>query len=210
MPGWILVATGLVVALAAAMVLSRLSGWFLPWLKGTLGLLVVLAGLFVMAVGWSTLQWQGVSPDRPLYRLSIESEGDQAWRVELRSEERLLRNQVVRGDLLEITGRLLVLDTPLGGTIPSHLYRTDSVRGHDSTARSLVEFRAEKPSRGRDWIDIWQWDRLLPLPLIRAELLYPLWVPIVEGAVFEVVLQGNQIVPVPANSAAEEALARRQ
>jgi hypothetical protein len=32
----------------------------------------------------------------------------------------------------------------------------------------------------------------------------------VEGAVFEVVLQGNQIVPLPVNSAAEEALARRE
>ena len=211
MLGWGLVAFGLVIALIATIILLRDTRWFFPWLKGSLGVIVVLAGLLIVMTGRSSLQWQAVSPDGPLYHLSVDSESEGAWRIELRGEgETLLLDRVVQGDLLEVTGRLLVLEVPLGGRAPSLFYQTDSVRGHDSGTGTLVQFRPGKSGRGTDWIDIWHWDRRLLLPLIRAELLYPLWIPMVEGAVFEVVLQGNQIVPIPANSAAEEALQQRQ
>ena len=210
MAAWVLVAAGLATALAAAVVLFRLSGWFLPWLKGTLGLVVVLAGLFVAALGWSTLQWHAVAPERSLYRLSIASNGEGAWRVELHGEGVLSDERVVQGDRLEITGRLLVLEAPLSGSKPAFLYRTDSIRGFDPDAQTPIQFNAGVARRGADWVDPWRWDRTVPLPLVRAETLYPLWVPMVDGAVFEVVMQGNQIVPIAANSAAEQALQGRE
>lgn len=210
MLGWVLVAVGLAIALAAGLLLFRFSGWFLPWLKGTLGLTVVLLGVLVMAAGWSALQWQGVSPDRPLYRLSIASEGDNGWRIGLRDEGELLHERSVRGDLLELRGRLLILDVPLGGRAPSLLYRTDSIRGFDPDSRTPIQFNTGSSEMASEWFDLWRWDRAVPLPGVRAESLYPLWVPMIDGAVFEVVLQGNQIVSIPANSAAEQALERKE
>jgi len=206
MVGWLLVAVGLAIALVAAAVLFRFSGWLLPWLKGTLGLAVVLAGLLVMAVGWTVLQWQPVSPGQPLYRLSVLSEANGAWRIEMRGGETLLREEEVRGELLEVTGRLLVLEAPLGDGGALLLYRGDSIRGYGPEARPSLQFNPRASAWYSHWIDIWNLDRRLALPMIRAESLYPLWVPMVDGAVFEVVLQGNQIVPIAANDAAEQAL----
>ena len=195
MVGWMLIAAG------AGL-------WFLPWLKGTLGLAMAMAGLLVMGAGWSVLQWPDVSPDRPLYRLTVTQEGEGAWRIELRDGETLRREQRVQGDVLEITGRLLVLEGPGVGAL--QLYRTDSIRGFDSGMQSPLRFRAGQAARIAHWIDIWHWDRMLALPMVRAEALYPLWVPMVAGAVFEVILQGNQIVPVPVNEAADQALQERE
>ena len=210
MLGWVLVAAGLAVSLVAALILLRFRGWFIAWLKGTLGLTAVLVGVLVMAVGWSVLQWQRVPSDGPLHRLSISSAGGNNWRIELRDGETRVLERMVRGDLVELSGRLLVVEAPLGGSTPVLLYRTDSIRGFDPDSVSPIEFNARGATRAGDWIDVWQWERTVPLPLVRAESLYPLWVPTVDGAVFEVILQGNQIVPVPVNAAAEQALEGRE
>lgn len=210
MIGWPLIAAGSVVALGAVFGLYRFSGWFLPWLCGTLGITVCLAGVLTAAVGWNSLHWERVSGQGPLYTLGIDAQGDGTWRVELRTEGELIRDRVVRGKLLEISGRLLLLDVPFPGAEPSMLYRTHIIRGHDPDSREPVRFRPTETRASGGWVDLWWWDRHLPLPLIRAELLYPLRVPMVEAALFDVVLQGNQIVPIPANKAAEEAMERME
>lgn len=210
MLGWALIATGILVALGAAVVLYRFPGWFLPWLRGTLGLLVVLVGVLVMAIGWSTLQWQRVSADSALYSLSVDALEEGTWWVELRREGEMIREQELGGRLLELSGRLLVLEVPFVGGEQSLLYQTDTIRGHDPESMEPVQFLAGPSRRSGEWMDLWWLDRRLPLPMVRAERLYPLVMPMADGARFKVILQGNQIVPIPDNPAAEGALERME
>lgn len=210
MLGWALIATGIVVALGATVVLYRFPGWFLPWLKGTLGLLVVLVGVLVMAIGWSTLQWQRVSADRALYSLSVDELEEGTWWIELERGGDMIHEQEVSGGLLEISGRLLVLEVPFVGGEQSVLYQTGTIRGHDPESLDPVQFRAGPSRSSEEWVDLWWLDRRFPLPMVRAERLYPLVAPMADGARFRVVLQGNQIVPIPDNSPAEAALERME
>ena len=203
-----LIGAGLAVVLLSATLLLVYRGWFLPWLRGSLGLMAVAAGLAVVVTGWSALHWQPVSAQDPLYSLAISREGAQHWRVTQRGGSgRELR---VSGDLLEVRGRLLVLEIPVPGFGHRMLYRTDGLLGRASDAAEPIDVSEHEWFAGPAWNDAWRWDRALGLPFVRSQVLFPVFLPLIDGAVFDVVLSGHQLEAVPANRPARKALESRE
>lgn len=209
--GWILLGLGLAVALAAAGLLIRNRGWFWPWLRGMLGLTVIAAGGLVALTGWALLTWQPLSANEPLYRLTMSQGADDAsWRITQQYGQADERTHQVKGDYLELGGRLLVVDLSVAGLGSSMFYRAEALRGHPESAEAPVRFRSRTGERNlQGWLDPWHWDRSLPLPLIRAESAFPLLLPMADGAVFDIILQGHQLEAMPLNGVAEQVLEDR-
>lgn len=205
MTGWMFIGVGLIVTLTAAALLIRYPAWFWPWLRGTVALAALSTGVLGMVTGWTVLQWQEVSLGEPLQSLAISRGGNKTWQISVRSAERG-RSLRINGDLLEVRGRLLVLETPIKGLGAVMRYHLDGLTGRMTGTDTPLQYRGNSANDWNGWGDAWEWDRTLSLPLVRAESLFPAYLPLVDGASFDIVLQGHQLEAVPANEVAERAL----
>lgn len=185
------------------------SSWFLGWLRGTAGLLFLVSAALVGVIAYDLMSYDTLPEERPLVTLSFQAETPQRYRVTLVEGARE-RSVLLEGDLWQLDGQLLRLRglAELIGLEPG--YRLTQLSGRflaieqQAVAQRPEAVLAQSPLG----IDLWRWLRLSgrDLFLFDAQALRVPYLPIADGAVYEVRLASTGLMATPVNDAARQAL----
>lgn len=205
---------GLLVALAvaglggAALLFFR-GTWFMQWLRGTGGILLVLTAIYCSLIAGSLFAYQASAGDAPIATLSFEKTGDQQWSATVSEPNGNRRVFELAGDLWELDVRILRY-AGLGGlfgTAPSfQLERlaTRYVSLEDQSSKDHSEHNLA--TGGFLGFDLWERADRHGNVFVEASRSNIALLPMADGAIFEVRLSDDGLSLGAANSAAEDAL----
>ncbi|MAD46730.1 MAG: hypothetical protein CMI02_04070 [Oceanospirillaceae bacterium] len=196
----------LIAAIVIVVVLWWRRGWFIQWLKGTLGfvlLLAVIAGIFMLVDLWSYKQ---LLQEQPLATVSVYQLDDQVYDLTLAGVDGDEQRYKIQGDQWQLDVRLLVWKGPLGAIGKMPLYRLDRLSGrYLSLEQERTAERSVYSLSDSRWIDLWTalkghdfW--------LEAESGRAVYMPLVNGAVYAVHLTPKGMIARPLNDVAEDAL----
>lgn len=197
------------VCLGIAAFLFFRESWFMQWLRGMAGFVLVGAALYLVLLSASLFGYQQVSDETPLATISFEQAGAQAWAVtiaEANGDRRVFR---LLGDIWQLDVRLLRYTgvASIFGAAPSfQLERLSSnyLSFEDEANKERSDYGlVAKPLFGFDlWQRVWDGGSLL-MAASRSSVVL---VPIVDGAIFSVLMGESGLDISAANSAADVAL----
>jgi hypothetical protein len=143
----------------------------------------------------STIEFRSTGPDRYSARLMLRNQPDQVFEL--------------RGDEWQIDARLINWKPPLTVLGLDPIYRLERLSGRYSAIdrerseqRTVHSLSADSPA------DLWQLARRFPFLLPGVDAYYgtATYVPMRDGARFDVSLSRDALIARPANAAAEQAL----
>ncbi|MFZ5723021.1 MAG: hypothetical protein ACOY33_05110 [Pseudomonadota bacterium] len=200
-----------VICLGATAWLFFRESWFLQWLRGTIGFLLLGFAFYLSLLAASLFNYQSAPANAPLATLSFEADGAQKWRVTVSEANGNRRVYDLLGDLWQLDVRLLrysglasVFGAPASFELERLSGRYLSVEDESSKDHSDFQLLAT-PFLG---FDLWQRatdnGSLIVMPTRSNVAL----VPAADGAIFEIRLGDKGLDLAPANSAADDALKR--
>lgn len=210
-------------------ILLLLGGFFLlrprqliAWFKGSIALLILLAGLALLILGMDLRHYQHLSDLAPVAQLDIQSQDDGLWRVTLHTArdtqdaDAITAAQtsspavyLIKGDQWQLDARVLLFSGPLTWLGLRPVYRLDRISGRyiafeDETSQPRTAFDLN-PSAS--WIDFWQLDHRFGLPMLQAKYGSATFMPLRDGASYEVLLSATGLLAKPLNDEAKQAVA---
>ncbi len=196
----------LLIAVIGIVALWWRRGWFIQWLKGSAGMLLLFLSiliLFSLADLWSYRQ---LLNEKPLVTVSVYEFGTQEFDLTLAMEDGSEQRFRIQGDQWQLDVRLMVWKGPaLGmGTMP--LYRLDRLSGRYLSLEQ--ERTAERTVYDLDqsrWFDLWHWLQGRSLWL-EAQSGSAVFMPLANGAVYSVQLTPKGLLARPLNDVAEQVL----
>lgn len=186
--------------------------WIMGWIRGSIGLVfVALAVLFVLMVK-DFFSYQKLLEEQTLATLNIEELGKQHYRVNV---EFILDSRQetydLRGDLWQMDAKIIRW---LGffraiGAKPG--YRLDRISGRyysleDEHRFDRTVYSLHESTMG---MDVWRWLQNSGsfVPWVEAVYGSATYLPLVDGAIYQVRLSNSGLTAFPVNSVAEKAVA---
>lgn len=209
----LIVTLAVLCALLAVKLLFR-RGWFLAWLKGSVGFSLVCLGVVVALVAWDVFHYEEVLEEKPIATISFEQLDEQHYRTTLVTSTGLESSYELRGDQWQMDAKLFKWNRNLMGLGLKPGYRLDRLAGRyyslelernaPRTVHALYSDTAP--------LDVWQLCRSLSDRLPWLETVYgsATFVPMSDGALYEVVLTHSGLAAHPLNDRAQSAVNRWQ
>ncbi len=210
------VLTGILIlfALLALFFCGRLllrSSWILGWLRGMAGLtLLAFAALFVF-VGLDLVTYQRILSDKPILTISFQKQDEQIFTSTVSYIEEGTENSYeLYGEQWQIDARVIRWRGLIAmfGTKPG--YRLDRLSGR---YYSLEDERRKKRSvhqltQSEYWLDMWDWAKENGrfLPVFDAVYGSATFLPMEDGAIYQVSLSASGLVATPLNGIARDAV----
>jgi len=196
----------ILIALVGIALVWRGREWFINWLKGSLGF--VLLGGCIMAVFTLVDLWsyRQLLHEEPLATLSVYQLGDQAYDVTLAQPDGTEERFKITGDQWQLDARLLTWTGPLASVGAQPLYRLDRLSGrYLSLEQERTAERSVYSLTESRWFDLWKSLQGSGLWL-DAQFGSAVYMPLTNGAVFSVHLTPKGLISRPVNEVAEAAL----
>ena len=199
-------------ALLALWVAARIllkGSWFLGWLRGTLGLLVLtLAGVIVMlALDLGT--YSAVPENKLLATIGFEADGAQRYRVNVLQGDSD-RTVSLDGDQWQLDVRLFQWKGLAALIGLESGYRLEKITGRYISLEQQQQSLSTRVPLGhsRYAIDMWRWLRMggTDLYVFDPQARRVNYLPMANGAVFTISLAATGLLVQPLNPAAEQAL----
>jgi len=196
----------IVIAVFVIAIAWRGREWFIYWIKGSIGMLMLglcIFAVFTLVDLWSYRQLQ---QEQPLATLSIYQLGDQSFDVTLAETTGEEHRFKLAGDQWQLDARLLTWTGPIAAAGAQPLYRLDRIAGrYLSLEQERTAERTVYPLSQSRWFDLW--DSLYEAGLwLDAQFGSAVYMPLTNGAVFAVHLTPKGLIARPVNDVAEEAL----
>jgi hypothetical protein len=196
-------------ALACLLVVARMwvgKEWFIQWVKGNLGILLILLGVLLGFAAVDAASYKQGRTDRPLYKVTIYQLSPQLYELEMEDENGRSERYEVGGEQWQLDVRVLSWWGPLAdsGSLPA--YRTEMLQGRYLS----LEQERTLPKSAFDladsrWIDIWSIFNGANLWL-EADTWRLQFMPMVNGAFFSVQMTPDGLEAKPLNDVAKLAL----
>ncbi|TQV81293.1 cation/multidrug efflux pump [Exilibacterium tricleocarpae] len=204
---------GLVGLLGAARVLLH-RGWLLGWLRGMLGLGILSVGLLIGLMAFDIFSYQQILTEKSLATISFEKVASQKYNATLVDGDGNEQRFELYGDQWQLDARLVKWSGALAGFGIKPGYRLDRISGRyfsledERNAKRSVYALTESPYG----IDLWAWlnQSTSTLPWIDAVYGNAAFVPMEDGALFEVTLSHTGLLARPLNDPAKDAVTRWQ
>lgn len=209
----IVTAIGALMLVYSLKLLAR-TGWFLGWLRGMLGLSLVVSGMVMGAVAFDLLSFQQVVMKKSIATLSFEELLPQNYRAVLVDSQGGEQSFDLKGDQWQLDARILRWPVFLSSLGASPGYRLDRISGRYYSLEK--ERNAERTlyslSESQYGIDVW---RLLQqmqnnVNFVDARYGSATYMPMADGALYEVLLSKTGLIAKPLNERAKSAVARWQ
>ena len=209
----IVTAIGALMLVYSLKLLAR-TGWFLGWLRGMLGLSLVVSGMVMGAVAFDLLSFQQVVMKKSIATLSFEELLPQNYRAVLVDSQGSEQSFDLKGDQWQLDARILRWPAFLSSLGASPGYRLDRISGRYYSLEK--ERNAERTlyslSESQYGIDVW---RLLQqmqnnVNFVDARYGSATYMPMADGALYEVLLSKTGLIAKPLNERAKSAVARWQ
>lgn len=209
----VIVFLALLCALLAIKLLFR-RGWFLAWLKGSVGFALVSTGVVVGLIAWDVFHYDEILEDKPIATISFEQIDSQHFKASLVTSSGIESSYSLRGDQWQLDAKLFKWDRSLAGfgfkpgyrldRLSGRYYSLDEERNAPRTVHALYSDTVP--------VDVWQLCREVSEQLPWLETIYgsATFVPMSDGALYEVVLTHSGLAAKPLNERAQTAVNRWQ
>ncbi|WP_313026421.1 hypothetical protein [Pseudomonas lopnurensis] len=206
----IVVALLAVIVLLVALRLLLGGRWFLGWLRGTCGFLILACAGVIGLVAYDVSRYVPLPADQPLVTLSFESQGPQRYEVRLQQQGKGERTAILEGDLWQLDLHVLRWKNLAELIGLESGYRLERLSGRylaveqQDRARYGQAVLTDKPLG----MDAWKWLQLgqRDLLFVEAQALRVNYMPIADGAVYAIDLAPTGLLARPMNAAATQAL----
>ncbi len=204
----VLIGVGVVLVVASLLFFLR-PRWLLGWLKGMAVFAVLLLGLYALTLGITLTRYDALEGMQTVARIGTVQAGPQRWRVTVETESGAPVQAMILGDQWQMDARILRLAGPLRwlGLAPGYQLerlsgRYTSLEQERNAPRSVIGLSEAS------WPDLWALDRTFNLPFIEGVYGNATFMPMGDGAQFDVRLSSSGLVAVPTNDQARQAVAR--
>jgi len=202
----VLAAAGAMMVIAG-LLFFRHPRWLLTWLKGMAVFGVILAGLYVLAIAANLTSYHALRGMQTVATISTQRQADQIWQVTLKSDDGVSTTRTLQGDQWQIDVRIIRFSGPLRWLDIASGYRLERLSGRYTS----LEQERSAPSTAiglseATWPDLWQWGQQVNLPFVEAVNGNATFMPMRDGAVFDVKMSSSGLVAVPANEQARAAV----
>jgi hypothetical protein len=181
--------------------------WLLDWLKGMAVFGLILVGLYSLVMAVNLAGYQPLKGLQTVATISTQREADQIWRVTVQIEGGSSNQRTLRGDQWQMDARIIRFTGPVRWLGIAPAYRLESLSGRytsleqERTAPRTVIGLSEKT-----WADLWQLDRKFNLPFLEGVSGNATFMPMRDGATFDVRISASGLVAVPVNDQARAAV----
>lgn len=207
------VALGLLLFVLSLKVLAR-AGWFLGWLRGMFGLLLVGGGALLALTAYDVFSYQQILSEKSIATLSFEKLDTQRYQATLVDAEGEEQSYELLGDQWQLDARIIKWPGVLSAWGVKPGYRLDRISGrYFSLAKERNAERSVYPlSQSEFGVDVWAWLQTAgqSLPFVSAVYGSATFVPMDDGALFEVSLTSSGLIARPLNERAQMAVSRWQ
>lgn len=189
-------------------------GWFLNWLKGTFGLVLLILAIVVGLLAWDVFSYEELLGETPVATISFEELEDQHYMATVVYASGVETKFDLKGDQWQLDARIFKWSPSLArfGLKPG--YRLDRLSGRYYSLEK--ERHAERtvynlnPSESS--VDVWRWFKSVDKQVPWLDALYgsATFVPMTDGALYEVNLSHTGLMSRPLNDPAKLAIKRWQ
>lgn len=204
--------------LAAVLLLQALrlllqTGWFLAWLKGTLGFSLLALAVFMVFVSWQMSQFGVLNTEKNLANISFVQLSDQSFRAVLTENDGHSQTYIIKGDMWQLDARLIRWSSWLAnlGMLPN--FQLDRLSGRylsledeQRKPRSVFKLGAQQPLSL--WLFMNKYNRYLPW--LKAQYGNGTYMPMVDGALYSISLNHLGLTTKPLNERAKQVVSNWQ
>ncbi|MEA1081952.1 multidrug transporter [Marinobacter qingdaonensis] len=183
--------------------------WLLGWLKGMAVFAIIVFGLYSLVIAVNVAGYQSLAGMQTVATISIQRQGEQVWLVTMKPRDDKNLTETLRGDQWQLDARIIRFSGPLRwlGIAPG--YRLERLGGrYTSLEQERTAPRTIIGLGDRFWLDLWELDREFNMPFVEGVYGNATFMPMRDGAVFDVRLSASGLVAVPMNEQAREAVER--
>ncbi len=201
--------SGVAVVIAGLLVFLR-PRWLFAWLRGTAILGVIFAGLYALVVAINIADYQSLTGMQRVASISMNNQQGQTWTVSLRQTgDEAPSMHTLYGDQWQLDARIIRFSGPLRwlGIAPG--YRLERLSGrYTSLEQEQASPRSVIGLGNTAWLDLWELDRRFNMPFVEGVYGNSVFMPMRDGATYEIRLSASGLVAVPVNQQAREAVER--
>lgn len=183
--------------------------WLLGWLKGMAVFAIIVFGLYSLVIAVNVAGYQSLAGMQTVATISTQRQGEQVWLVTMKPRDDKNLTETLRGDQWQLDARIIRFSGPLRwlGIAPG--YRLERLGGrYTSLEQEQTAPRTIIGLSDRFWLDLWELDREFNMPFVEGAYGNATFMPMRDGAVFDVRLSASGLVAVPMNEQAREAVER--
>lgn len=201
-------ALGSIVVSAFAMMVLLRGPWFWAWLKGSLGMGGLMLAVYFAFLSISLMNYQPLDEEQVVATVSFQMQTEKAFVATVTPSSKQSLSYNLEGDLWQLSIRSLKWSGPLALLSPEQGYqlsklqsrylaleqaRANNISQHDLTPVSLMR-------------DAWRKGSVVAELATQEKQHKSLYLPMADGALFQVVWQDGRLVGKPLNGVAEEAM----
>lgn len=205
----LLVLVLVVVLISLKTLLSR--GWFVKWCKGTFGFALLALAVFVALIATDMFMYFHATDGEVIATLSFKERNKQLYEVELMQPAAGRQQFELAGDQWQLDVKMLSLGNLFPGQTPS--YKLDRISGrYLSLEQEQADIRTVYGIKQSDieGIDTWYLASVLKLSFLVAKQGSAAFMPMADGAIYQVKINAQGIRAEPVNGQAERAVSEWQ
>lgn len=199
-------------ALIAYKALAILVGgsWVMGWLRGMSGLVLLAIAVAIGLMAYDIFRYKQIVQDQVIATINFEKIEDQHFEAILVDSEGSEQRYTLRGDQWQMDARVIKWKGYLGTFGLRPAYRLDRVAGryYDLEQERTGKRTAYSLNESLYGIDTWGWINKYPqwMPVVDAVYGSATYLPMADGALYEVTLSSTGLLARPLNAPAEEAV----
>jgi hypothetical protein len=207
----ILVLSIVLLVLAFLMLLGTLkaliaTGWLLKWLRGSGGIILLIFTLVSSVVGYELLTFFKADEGEVIATLTFDKTGEQDFFVELTRSTGVRSSYQVLGDQWQLDVKMVALHGL--GEVGQPSYKLDRLSGrYLSLEQEKQDQRSVYSLGGHQKLDVWSWISTADwLPVLSATYGTAAFMPMDDGAIYQVRLFKKGLLAEPVNDQARQAV----
>lgn len=199
--------SGVAVVIAGLLLFLR-PRWLVAWLRGTGILCIIFAGFYALVLALNISDYQSLTGMQRVASISMNNLDEQTWTVTLRQTgDDVPGVHTLKGDQWQLDARIIRFSGPLRwlGIAPG--YRLERLGGrYASLEQEQMSPRSVVGLGDAVWVDLWELDRRFNMPFVEGVYGNSVFMPMRDGASFEIRLSASGLIAVPVNQQAREAV----
>lgn len=182
--------------------------WIIGWLRANAGFLLLLISVWLGGMAWDIFTYKPMTANLSVATFSFSLEEKGRYRVEMVDSKGNNKVFSLYGDQWQVNARVLKWNTEADNLLLKPVYRLNQLKGRyfslaeEQKARNTDHYLTPSYSA---WIDVWHWlnQHQRWVPWLKAIYASPAYMPMVDGALYDLRLHADGILIKPLNDAAE-------
>lgn len=206
---FVIVLIGAYLAYRALRVLVR-GSWIAGWLRGMFGLALLAVALVVLLGAYDVFRYKQIMFEQVVATIDFKKVGEQHYEALLVDSKGTEQRYTLHGDQWQLDARVVKLKGYLStfGVRPGYRLERIGGRYYDLEQEHSVKRSVYALNESLYGVDVWKWINKYPdwMPIVDAVYGSATYLPMADGALYEVSLSHTGLLARPLNASAEEAV----